>query len=291
MFWRRGGVFLLGTVGLAACVSSGTHEEVLAELAKTEKQLSERESELDQSQDELQQSKEANAELTQAKAEVETSADALRVDLAQSRAENQTLAKKVSDMGQDVESLLGEKSALRAEIEELDRMRAAAESRNREYRKVFEKLQKMVDAGTLSIKFRNGLMMVQMSSDVVFPPGGTRIKPEAETAIRELAKTIASFPDRKFQVMGHSDSTPIRTARFPSNWELSSQRAIEVVKLLIEAGVPPGSINAAGAAEFDPVAPNETDDQKSMNRRVEIVFLPKLDELPGAVIDKGSDSM
>ncbi|MEM6731521.1 MAG: OmpA family protein, partial [Myxococcota bacterium] len=252
---------------LIGCVSSGTHEEVVNQLKKTQDELASTKQSLDETET-------AKTQVTEEKQQVEKKADELTAELATSRTENQTLAKKVTEMGQNVENLLGEKSELRQEIEELDRMRAAAEARNQEYRKVFSKLQKMVDAGTLSIKFRGGRMLVQMSSDVVFPPGGTRIKEEAGIAIRELAQTIASFPDRKFQVIGHSDATPIKTARFPSNWELSTQRAIEVVKLLVEAGVAPEMISAAGAAEFDPVAPNETSEEKALNRRVEIVFLP-----------------
>lgn len=268
----------LATAALAhlatACVSSGTHEEVVNQLDKTKGQLA-------STQEELETTKKAKTGLEEEKQALEATNASLNEDLTTSRTENQTLVKKVQDMGQNVQALLGEKSELRNEVEELDRMRAAAEARNKEYRKVFDKLQNMVDAGTLSIKFRNGRMLVQMSSDVVFPPGGTRIKTEAAEAIRELAQTIAEFPDRKFQVIGHSDATPIKTARFPSNWELSTQRAIEVVKLLVDAGVDPSAISAAGAAEYDPLVENDTTENKAMNRRVEIVFLPKLDELPG----------
>ena len=78
-----------------------------------------------------------------------------------------------------------------------------------------------------------------------------------------------------------STATPIRSARFPSNWELSSQRAVEVVKVMIEAGVKAEMLTAAGAAEFDPLVDNETPENRSTNRRVEIIFLPKIDELPG----------
>jgi chemotaxis protein MotB len=144
-----------------------------------------------------------------------------------------------------------------------------------------EKLNKMIDAGTLQVKIRNGRMVVQMSSDVVFPPGGIIIKPEAKAAIEQLAQTIKEFPDRKFQVVGHTDGAPIKTARFPSNWELSTQRAVEVTKLMVQAGVPAANISAAGNGEFDPLVANDTPENKTQNRRVEIVFMPKLDELPG----------
>ncbi len=269
--------FLTGST-LVGCVSSGTHEEVVAQLNKTQEELA-------ATKDKLEKTEAEKTEVTSEKEAVEAKAEKLDSDLREVNTENEILAKKVTEMGQNVEALVGEKSELRQEVEELDRMRAAAEARNKEYNKVFAKLKKMVDAGTLQIRFRGGRMLVQMSSDVVFPPGGTRIKPEAEAAIRELADTISSFPDRKFQVIGHSDATPIKTARFPSNWELSSQRAIEVVKVMVDAGVDPGMISAAGSAEFDPVAENDTAENKALNRRVEIVFLPKLDELPGSIVD------
>ena len=179
------------------------------------------------------------------------------------------------------QDLSAEQQQLAQQIRELQRMKAAADRRSADYRKLLEKLKKMIDAGTLQVKVRNGRMVVQMASDVVFPSASIRIKAEAKDAISELAQTISTFTDRKFQIVGHSDPTPIHTARFPSNWELSSQRAIEVVKLMVEAGVSPEMVSAAGNAEFDPLTENDTPEGRTTNRRVEIVFLPKIDELPG----------
>lgn len=209
-------------------------------------------------------------------------------NLATTKDQNAQMAAKLTSLGQNVEQLIGakaateqENAALSQEVEELRRLRASAEQRNAEYQKVMARLNKMIDAGTLQVKIRNGRMIVQMSSDVVFPPGGIVIKKDAKDAITELAQTIKEFPDRKFQVVGHSDNTPIHTAQFPSNWELSSRRAVEVVKLMIAAGVPAENLSAAGNAEFDPLVANDTTENKTQNRRVEIVFMPKLDELPG----------
>ncbi len=208
--------------------------------------------------------------------------------LATTKDQNAQMASKLTSLGQNVDQLTADKTslsedraALAKQVEELNRMKAAAEQRNAEYRKVMDKLNKMIDAGTLSVKIRNGRMVVQMSSDVVFPPGGINIKPEAKDAINQLSQTIKEFPDRKFQVVGHSDNQPIHTAVYPSNWELSARRAVEVVKLMIADGVPAANISAAGNAEFDPLVANDTTENKTINRRVEIVFMPKLDELPG----------
>lgn len=265
-------------VAAAGCVGTGTHEAVLAELDKAKKEMASTSQTLTGERDEaIAKSEKCDGNLT------------LALD------QNQQLVAKVSSMGQDVEQLLGERGELTNERErltaeqkelakevvELRRLRSAAEARNKEFKTLLSKLHGMISAGKLQVKMRNGTMLVQMSSDVVFPPGGTRIKTEGREALVELAHTLAQFKDRKFQVVGHSDATPIRTARFPSNWELSSQRAIEVVKLLIESGVPPEIINAAGNAEFDPIADNDTPENKELNRRVEVIFVPKIAELPG----------
>ena len=82
---------------------------------------------------------------------------------------------------------------------------------------------------------------------------------------------------RSFQVEGHRDNVPISTERFPSNWELSSARALSVVRILIDAGVAPEHVSGAGYGEYQPVASNDDRDGRRLNRRIEIVMLPNLD--------------
>ena len=269
-------------LALGGCVTSGTHEKVLAELADCNKNHENTRTEL-------------TAQMEKQKTECDTAKKDLDGKLATATARGQQLDSDLASMSMKVDELMGEKGKLTqkqaklseqqqrllAQVEELKRMRAAAEARSADYRSLIEKLKKMMDAGTLQVKVRNGNMVVQMASDVVFGPASTRIKPEARDAILELAATLATFEGRRFLVVGHSDATPIRSARFPSNWELSSQRSVEVVKVMIEAGVKAEMLTAAGAAEFDPLVDNETPENRSTNRRVEIIFLPKIDELPG----------
>ncbi|MCK5689764.1 OmpA family protein [Myxococcota bacterium] len=272
-----------------ACVSAGAHEAALAAHAKTSKKLSQTQGELDKARQALENEKnelaanraKADSDRNTSKKRYEECDDNLSLALGQ----NATLVSKVQSMGANVDQLLGEKNELSVERQalndELAKVRRAIEARNSEYRSLISKLRKMIDAGTLQVKIRKGRLVVQMSSDVLFPAGGTKIKKDASEAIASLAKTIAQFSDRKFQVVGHSDSTPIHTARFPSNWELSSQRAIEVVKLMVEAGVPAEMLSAAGNAEFDPMVEDVDAESKEINRRVEIVFMTKIDEMPG----------
>jgi chemotaxis protein MotB len=94
-----------------------------------------------------------------------------------------------------------------------------------------------------------------------------------------VAVIFRSIGDRKFQVAGDTDNVPIHTERFPSNWELSTARAVEVVRYLIAQGVRPDVLSAAGYGEFDPVASNDDASSRARNRRIEITLQPNIDEL------------
>ncbi len=91
---------------------------------------------------------------------------------------------------------------------------------------------------------------------------------------------LATVPDRDFLVAGHTDNVPIRTELFPSNWELSTRRAVEVVHYLVAQGMNPKVLAAAGYGEFDPIGPNDTNEHRAQNRRIEIVLQPNLSDLP-----------
>ena len=90
---------------------------------------------------------------------------------------------------------------------------------------------------------------------------------------------LGMFQGRHFQVAGDTDNVPIQTARFPSNWELSTARAVEVVRFLVARGMHADMLSAAGFGEFDPVLSNDTAEGRTTNRRIEIVLQPNVDEL------------
>lgn len=112
---------------------------------------------------------------------------------------------------------------------------------------------------------------VEINASVLFAPGDARIEGSAMTALRAVAQIIART-DFPVTVEGHTDNTPISTAQFPSNWELSVVRASTVVRLFVDAGVAPGQLMAAGYGEQRPVAGNDTAQGRQRNRRVTILI-------------------
>lgn len=194
------------------------------------------------------------------------------------------LKKRLEKLGQNVNQLSGEKGAMAAaldeakgRLEELRRQKAAAEERAAMFRGLVDKLKAMIEGGQLKVTVRNGKMLIVLGSDVLFDSGSTQLKPAGKQAIASVAAALSSIKGRQFAVAGHTDNVPMKGS---SNWELSTARAVEVTRLLIASGVAPESLAASGYGEFDPVAPNDTKENKALNRRIEIEMKPNLSELP-----------
>ncbi len=101
------------------------------------------------------------------------------------------------------------------------------------------------------------------------------MKPDAVAFLKALADVLIEL-DRHVRVLGHTDNVPIRTAQFPSNWELSAARAVMVVRIFTELhGVPAAYLSATGFGDSRPVTENLTPEGRAKNRRVEIVVLEK----------------
>ncbi len=114
-------------------------------------------------------------------------------------------------------------------------------------------------------------------SEVLFDPANAQLSDAAKqrlaivaSAFKDISKEIPTDIPWVLRVDGHTDKRPINTAQFPSNWELSSARAISVVNFLISQGIPPDRLVAAGFGEYDPVDPADTDTAYQKNRRIEL---------------------
>lgn len=194
---------------------------------------------------------------------------------------------KLEKLGQNVDALIKERGQLNqamadtsARLEELRKQKALADARAAQFKNLVAKLRSMIDSGQLKVIIRNGRMIIALPNDILFDSGRTDVKKEGKEALAKVASVLATVPDRDFLVAGHTDNVPIKTSEFPSNWELSTRRAVEVVHFLVEKGMQPKVLAAAGYGEFDPVAANDTKEHQAQNRRIEIVLQPNLSDLP-----------
>ena len=130
----------------------------------------------------------------------------------------------------------------------------------------------LVEKNLISVRRHGMWVEVEIRTDILFPSGIATLSPAARTVIAQLAETIKPFPNA-IRVEGHTDNRPIRSAAFPSNWELSAARAASVVHLFTEVGIAPARLAVIGLAEFRPSKPNDTPEARNANRRVVLVIL------------------
>jgi chemotaxis protein MotB len=125
-------------------------------------------------------------------------------------------------------------------------------------------------------KEARGIVVSIVADQVLFTPGGATLQPRGHEILREMAGTFASLPNQ-LTIEGHTDNVPINTPQFRSNWELSTARATEVLRVLVdELGVPANRVAAAGYGEQRPVASNDTAEGRARNRRVELAVLSEV---------------
>jgi len=170
----------------------------------------------------------------------------------------------------------------KAQLDEAKRAMAEAQERGKLLDDLQGKFKRMIDTGRLRVTTRHGRVVLQLRNDVLFDTGEADVKADGKTALSEVAATLRTVGAKRFQVAGHTDTQPITTDKkkaFPTNWELSSARAIAVVKLLTTQGVDPATLSAAGYGPYDPVASNATPDGMAKNRRIEITLVPNVADL------------
>jgi chemotaxis protein MotB len=236
----------------------------------------------------LKQAQALADERDKALADAQVGTHDLQTKLDDATAVNAELKTALERLGKNADSLLAEKGNLssalneaKARLEELRKAQAAADQRAQLFKQLALKFHKMIDSGQLKVRLRDGRMVIELANDVLFDSGQTSIKPEGQKAISDVAAILRTIGNRRFQVAGHTDNVPITTAKFTSNWELSTERAVVVVRFLIGRGLRPDLLSAAGYGEFDPIAPNDSPANKSKNRRIEITLQPNIDELVG----------
>ena len=143
-----------------------------------------------------------------------------------------------------------------------------------ESEQILEKLKDNIDINTKTtlLKEPRGVV-IRLNDTMLFDQGSAIIKPEALSTLENISAKLKEF-DNPVLIEGHTDSTPIKNAKYPSNWELSTARATNIISYLIEKqNFPPNRLSAVGYGEYMPVADNNNSENKAKNRRVDIIIL------------------
>ncbi len=126
-------------------------------------------------------------------------------------------------------------------------------------------------ASQIEVKVADESIIISFPDGILFDLGKAQLRPEALAVLDIVAGEIGNYPDNDVVIEGHTDNLPINTVQFPSNWDLSSARAISVGKYFInQKGIDPARISAVGRGEYQPLDTNTTPEGRARNRRVEI---------------------
>ena len=269
---------------------AGVRKESESKLEASESKLKESESKLEASESKLKESE----------SKLEASESKLKKSEADSARERKKAARLVAEMDQLRSALAGESSTAEANRNKLAKARALlnaseegrrtalerARSTSQKARQEALRAKRLEDSLTaLSKKYKNqlitlskkkGTLQLNIVDRLLFGAGSAQIKEGDLEAIDGIASAIKGQPGQAARVEGHTDNVPIsgNLARYyPTNWELSSARAIAVVRRLEAQGVSPGRLSAAGYSFHRPAADNGTDEGRARNRRIEILMI------------------
>jgi chemotaxis protein MotB len=239
------------------------------------------------SQEEWDQKVRENTALTERLAAQQQQSNKCAADYAAASQELDSLKGKfqergvsLDNMSQDLELQKQANAEYRQRAEQLEQVRQRFEV-------LRNKLKKLTELG-LKVQVRDNRMLIQLPGNVLFDSGRDTLKASGLEILGQVATVLrgdADLSQREFQVAGHTDSKPLTSSPYKDNWGLSAMRARSVLAFLTTplenkgGGLDPTHWSAAGYADTDPVASNETEEGREQNRRVELVVLPNVEEM------------
>lgn len=274
----------------SGCVSKSKFEEKAAEASRLDQSLQKLTQEHRQLGEEAARLRDANADQEQKLAACGNRAAALDADLQRSREDTNRLERVLSDrsaqagaamaeMRQTIDQLETENRDLKGQVE---KERIAREARianlKNTYNELVGKMQSEIDRGEVTISELQGKLTVNMVERILFDSGKADIKPEGKKVLKQVGDILKGQADKEVRVEGYTDNVPISPRLqqlFPSNWELSTTRATNVLHFLQDqVGIPGERLAACGYGPYHPIADNGTAAGRAQNRRIQIVLVP-----------------
>jgi chemotaxis protein MotB len=182
------------------------------------------------------------------------------------------LRRKVADLDVENARLKAENASLvKAREEQVQKVSSTYES-------LLDKMKSEISKGQVTISELKGKLTVNMVDSILFDSGKAEVKKGGLEILGKVVSILKDVNDKSIRIEGHTDDVQISRAlaqRYPTNWELSAARAINVTRYLHGQGIDPGQLSAVAYGEWKPVATNDTAEGKAKNRRIEIILAPK----------------
>ena len=194
------------------------------------------------------------------------------------KSKSDDLSKTISDMRQKNANLEAENTKLKENLAELKKKEAKVESESNTYKQLMQEMKGEVAKGQVTISELKGKLTLDVVDKILFASGQSEVTKEGLAVLKRVIDILKNVKDKAIRVEGHTDNVKIKgsLARvYPTNWELSAARAINVTKYLQQQDIDPALLSATAFGEYKPIANNTTSEGRAKNRRIAIILLPK----------------
>jgi chemotaxis protein MotB len=195
------------------------------------------------------------------------------------QAKSDSLSRTIVELRQKNGALETENAKLKQDIAALQKLQEEkVQKLSKTYEDLLVKMKGEIAKGEITISELKGKLTVNMVDAILFDSGKSEVKPEGLAVLQKVISILKDVTDKAIRVEGHTDNVQIIGAlakKFPTNWELSAARAINVARFLQDQGIDPAILSAVAYGEYKPVAANDTPEGKQKNRRIEIILAPK----------------
>lgn len=210
-------------------------------------------------------------QLIQEVTSLETANKGLKDQITALTAQNTNLSQKLAN-------LETENAKLKEDLAQATKKTQEVEKASNTYQELLNEMKGEIAKGEVTIKELKGKLTMDVVDKILFDSGSPVVKKEGLEVLKRVVEILKNVKDKNIRIEGHTDNRPITSKlaiKYPTNWELSSARALTVAKYLQEQGIDPTILSATAFGEFQPVADNSTPEGRAKNRRIAIILLPK----------------
>jgi len=256
-------VFLLASFS-SCTVMRGAYQEKVDEARR----LAQGNAALEEERDSL---KAGLAEMTRQRDKAEADLAYISGQLGRAAADRDDAGRRVLRLERENERLSRHAEAKEEQVEQVRKTSST-------YEELLKKMKAEVEQGRVTIRELEGKLSVNLIDSILFDSGKDEVKKGGEEILAKVVSILKGVDDKFIRIEGHTDNDRIAGAlakRFPSNWELSAARALNVTRFLQREGIPGERLSAVAFGEWKPVADNDTPEGRAQNRRIEITLIDK----------------
>ncbi len=202
---------------------------------------------------------------------------ALQQKYNQLEKEKADVLRKKEECDRDLQRIMTELQQKNVDISSLQKKKEEIQTESQAYKDLLREMKGEMARGQVTIEELKGKLTLGLADQILFDSGQSEVKKDGLAILKRIVDILGKVQGKAIRVEGHTDNVKIAgrlARRFPTNWELSAARAINVARFLEENGIDPKILSAAAYGEYKPIADNSTPEGRQKNRRIAIILLP-----------------